>query len=309
MSGKRRPRLGRGLDALLAGDQEPKAGTGTGTGTGVLTVSVHCLKADCDQPRGQIDEAGIEELAASIRVQGVIQPLVVTPAEETTGGPRSQGGNYVIIAGERRWRAAQRAGLDVVPVVVREIRDRGQLLELALVENLQRADLNPIEEATAYQTLADVFGLSQEEIARRVGKARATVTNALRLLRLPAAIREMLRDGRLTPGQARPLVAVADPDRQLQLAEQAVAKGLSARALESLAAKDGRSCGRRRPEPDSHTRELMAQLSASFQTRVDIVRGRRVSQIRIHFQSEQELIEIFERLKPGSPAGRRVGDA
>ena len=135
------------------------------------------------------------------------------------------------------------------------------------------------------------------------------MTNALRLLRLPAAIREMLRAGRLTPGQARPLVAVADPDRQLQLAEQAVAKGLSARALESLAATDGRSCGRRRPEPDSHTRELMAQLSASFQTRVDIVRGRRVNQIRIHFQSEQELIEIFERLKPGSPAGRRVGDA
>jgi len=280
VSDKRRG-LGRGLSALLPADE------------GVRSLPIDQLHPSRHQPRSWFDDAGLDELAASIRAQGVIQPLIVTP----TGS-----GAYTIVAGERRWRAARRAGLKVVPVVVRQVRDDRQQLELALVENLQRADLNPIEEAEAFRSLQEGFGLSHEEIAERVGRARPAVTNTLRLLKLPSAVQDLLRAGRLTAGQARPLLALDDPDEILRMAERAATEGLSARALEALAGaaapadapKRKRRAAGRSVEP--HAAAAAERLTQSLQTRVEIERRRRGGQIRIHFHSEEELMRLYDLL-------------
>jgi ParB family chromosome partitioning protein len=203
-AGSKKRGLGRGLDALIE-KAEPKPDEP------VRTLPIDRLHPNRFQPRTRFDDAAIEDLAASIRIQGVIQPLVVT----------AEGDGYAIIAGERRWRAARKAGLEAVPVVVRQVADDRELLELALVENLQRSDLNPIEEAEAYAALQEKFGLSQEDVAARVGKARTTVTNSLRLLRLPDDVLDLLREGRLTAGQARPLLGLQDQEEQIRLADSA----------------------------------------------------------------------------------------
>ncbi|MFL6233237.1 MAG: ParB/RepB/Spo0J family partition protein [Thermoanaerobaculia bacterium] len=283
-AGKKRG-LGRGLDALIE-KAEPKPDEP------VRTLPVASLHPNRFQPRTYFDEAAIEDLVASVRAQGIIQPLVVTP----------EGEGYAIIAGERRWRAARKAGLEAVPVVVRQVADDRELLELALVENLQRSDLNPIEEAEAYAALQEKFGLSQEEVATRVGKARTTVTNALRLLRLPDEVLDLLREGRLTAGQARPLLAIEDPEEQIRLADRAVRDGLSARDLERLAAEPQ---PRETPQPkkpdrpvEVHTAAAEERLTRRLQTRVEIKRqgkgGR--GQLRIHFHSEEELMRLFDVL-------------
>lgn len=278
MSDKRRG-LGRGLAALIAAEE------------GVRSLSVAQIHPNRQQPRTLFDEAGLEELAASIRTQGLIQPLIVTPTAQ---------GTYTLVAGERRWRAAQRAGLKVVPVVVRQVRDDRELLELALVENLQRTDLNPIEEAEAYRSLQQSFGLSQEEIADRVGKARSAVTNTLRLLRLPAEIQDFLRNGQLTEGQARPLLAVGDAAEQLRLATRAVREGLSARSMEAIAggaSASGRRSVRRGAKPiEPHAAAAAERLTKELQTKVEIERRGKGGIVRIHFHSEEELIGLFERL-------------
>ena len=273
--------LGRGLDALL----EP-------SGPPVRTLALSELVPNRYQPRSDFDEAGLEELAESIRVQGVVQPIVVTSGGE---------GKFTIIAGERRWRAARRAGLAEVPVVIRELDNEKQLLEMALVENLQRSDLNPVEEGEAYQALKDSFGLSQEEIARQVGKARSTVSNAVRLLSLPDEIQGMLRDGRLASGQARPLLALDDEERQLELARRAIREGLTARRLEALVA------GRPKPRPrratpslDPDTKAAAEQLTRRLQTKVEIHRRGSGGTVRLHFHSEEELMRLYELLlRPG----------
>jgi ParB family transcriptional regulator, chromosome partitioning protein len=283
-AGKKRG-LGRGLDALIE-KAEPKPDEP------VRTLPVDSLHPNRFQPRTYFDEAAIEDLVASVRAQGIIQPLVVTP----------EGEGYAIIAGERRWRAARKAGLDAVPVVVRQVADDRELLELALVENLQRSDLNPIEEAEAYAALQEKFGLSQEEVANRVGKARTTVTNALRLLRLPDEVLDLLREGRLTAGQARPLLAIEDPEEQIRLADRAVRDGLSARDLERLAAEPQPQESRKPKKPDRpvevHTAAAEERLTRRLQTRVEIKRqgkgGR--GQLRIHFHSEEELMRLFDVL-------------
>lgn len=285
MSAARRPGLGRGLDALIA---EPVAGEG------VLRLPVDQLHPNRFQPRSRFDDAGLDELAESIRAQGVIQPVVVTGRK--TGG-------WTLVAGERRWRAAQRAGLTEVPAVVREVADDRELLELALVENLQRADLNPIEEAEAYETLARRFGLSQEEIAARVGKARPTVTNALRLLKLPPEVADLVRDGRLSAGQARPLLALDGADAQIRLARRAVDQGLTARDLERLAAPPEAKRPRRERKVEVHTAAAEERLTRRLQTRVEIHRRGRGGTLRIHFHSEEELMRIYDLLTPkGGPA-------
>lgn len=295
MATRKKRGLGRGLDALLG--ETPAASEAVGEAT-PSHVAIDALEPNRFQPRSRFDDRKLQDLADSIRSQGVVQPIVVTPA----GGE----GRYTIVAGERRWRASRLAGLDKVPVVVREVADDQQLLELALVENVQRSDLDPIEEAEAYQQLAEKFSLSQEEIARRVGKGRTTITNTLRLLRLPLTIQDALRDGRLTAGQARPLLAIADRSLQEQLAERAVAEGLTARELERLSADPGnvRSSARRSPadEPDVHTRAAVDRLTRHLQTRVDIVRrgDRGKGQLRIHFHSEEELIRLYELLVQGN---------
>jgi len=282
--GKKRG-LGRGLDALL--QEEP-----------ARSVPVDALEPNRFQPRTAFDDARLDELADSIRAQGVVQPLVVTP---------KGGGRYVIVAGERRWRAARKAGLAEVPVVVRQVADDRELLELALVENLQRADLNPVEEAEAYRTLATQFQLSQEEIAARVGKSRPAVANALRLLNLPPEVQDELRSGRLTAGQARPLLAIADRRRQLALAKEAVEAGLTARELEERA-RSAKAAGpsRRRgkaggagasgEETEVFAAAAQEKLTQRLQTKVEIRRSGRGGTIRIHFHSEEELMGLYDRL-------------
>jgi ParB family chromosome partitioning protein len=274
--------LGRGLDALIEKvEAKPEAP--------VSSLPLDQLHPNRFQPRSHFDEAAIEDLAASIRAQGIVQPLVVTP----------EGDGYAIIAGERRWRAARKAGLDVVPVVVRAVADDRELLELALVENLQRSDLNPIEEAEAYAALQEKFGLSQEAVATRVGKARTTVTNALRLLRLPDEILDLLREGRLTAGQARPLLALDNVDEQVQLADRAVREGLSARDLERLAAAPREESPKpKKPDPpaDVNTAAAEERLTRRLQTRVEIKRQGKKGHLRIHFHSEEELMRLFDAL-------------
>jgi ParB family chromosome partitioning protein len=182
-----------------------------------------------------------------------------------------------------------------VPVVVRQVADEGELLELALVENLQRADLNPLEEAEAYLTLQKRFGLSQEEIALRVGKGRPTVANALRLLRLPPEVQELVRRGVLTAGQARPLLALEDPLRQIELAERAVATGLSARQIEALASRP-RGKRRRRVAVEPHAAAAAERLTQKLQTKVEIARRGAGGFLKIHFHSEEELMRLYDRL-------------
>lgn len=296
---KARRGLGRGLDALLksappAPGASPGAGPPSSAAPGYpMSLPVESLEPNRFQPRSDFDESGLDDLASSIKSQGIVQPIVVTPQESAEG-------LYTIVAGERRWRAAQRAGLQEVPVVVRKVADDRQLLEMALVENLQRADLNPIEEAEAYQTLAVNFDLSQTEIASRVGKGRTTVTNALRLLRLPEEIQDLLREGRLSAGQARPLLGLPDKDRQIELARRAVEESLTARDLEDLVSPrkpEARTAGtKKKDDVDVHTRAAMEKLTQNLQTRVEIVRRRQGGQVRIFFHSEEELIRLYDRL-------------
>lgn len=278
MSEKRKG-LGRGLSALIATPERDE---------GVRTLPIAQIQPNRLQPRSRFDDAGLDELAASIRAQGMIQPIIVNKTKQ---------GTYTIVAGERRWRAAQRAGLSTVPVVVREVRDDRELLELALVENLQRADLNPIEEADAYRALQQNFGLTQEEIAERVGKTRPAVANTLRLLRLPEAIQEFLRSGELTEGQARPLLAIEEEAEQQRLALRAVREGLTARRMEELAS--GETAAGRRAKGDkpveAHAAAAAERLTRELQTKVEIQRRGKGGVVRIHFHSEEELIGLFER--------------
>ena len=287
MTAARRHGLGRGLDALL----RP-------AGSDVRSLPVAQLHPNRFQPRRDFDPEALAELAASIRAQGLVQPIVVTPDD---------GGAYTIVAGERRWRAAQEAGLEQVPVVVREVRDDRHLLELALVENLQRSDLNPIEEALAFHALQEEFGLAQEEIATRVGKARPTIANSLRLLNLHLDVQQMLRSGQLTAGQAKPLLALGKRAEQLALAKRAVAQGLSARQLEALAAAArDRTAPTGKPEApprDVHSAAAAEQLTRRLQTRVEIRRRRDGGgTVQIHFSSEEELMRLYDRLNAeGTP--------
>ncbi len=295
MSAKRRG-LGRGLDALLGSEPSPpQKSEDVRESVGITSLKVTDLEPNRFQPRSFFDESGLDDLAESIRAQGVVQPIVVTPKDD---------GKFTIIAGERRWRASQRAGLEEVPVVVREIANDQQLLEMALVENIQRADLNPIEEAEAYRTLADSFDISQEEIASRVGKGRTTITNALRLLRLPREVQDLLREGRLTAGQGRPLLAIPDQEQQVELAERAVNEGLTARDLEALVSKPKTEPAPTREtkknELDVNTRAALETLTKSLQTKVDIKRRKKGGTLQIFFHSEEELIRLYDRLMQGN---------
>lgn len=298
MSARKRG-LGRGLDALIESapppapvslaDAEGASAVAADSGP-PRTLPVESLKPNRFQPRTYFDETAIAELSESIRIQGLVQPIVVSPEAD---------GSYSIIAGERRWRAARRAGLETVPVVVREVADDGERLELALVENLQRSDLNPLEEAEAYQLLQEKFGLSQEEVASRVGKARTTVTNAMRLLRLPEEVRDFLRDGRLTAGQARPLLSLSDPEQQIALAERAIRESLSARDLERLVAVPRVVPPKPVKTPakqEVHAAAAEEKLTRRMQTRVEIKRRGKGGDLRIHFHSEEELMRLYDLL-------------
>jgi len=289
MADKRRPALGRGMAALLSNAAPPPsspAGAAT-PGRNLLLLPVEAVERNPEQPRKRFDEAKLEELAASIRQHGVVEPILV----------RRQGGKYRILAGERRWRAAQRAGLKEVPALVREATDR-EAFELALVENLQRADLNAIEEAEAYEVLASDHGLTQEQIAVRVGKERSTVANALRLLKLPEEVRNAVRSGQLDMGHARALLGLGAADEMKKLAQRAIREGLSVRALEALirglAKKPAKKGG---PTESASTRDLAARLQRHLGARSRIVQTSASSgRLEIQYTSLDELDGILGKI-------------
>ncbi len=282
---ERRPALGKGLSALIPEAPEPPRG-------GVLEVDIDLLAPGDQQPRLQMNDARLEELAQSIRANGIIQPILV----------RRTGEGYRIVAGERRWRAAQRAGLHKVPVVVREFAEGSekQLLELALIENIQRENLNPIDEALAYQRLAAEFGLTQDQIAAAVGKDRSSVANFMRLLKLPDEVRAELSSGALSMGHARALLALADAAAQRHAAREVISRGLSVRDTEGFVKKlatppkaDGaRSSGE--TAPDVHTRAAEDRMRFALGTKVRIVRRAQGGVVQIDFGSENELNRIYE---------------
>ncbi|MCS6964264.1 ParB/RepB/Spo0J family partition protein [Thermoflexus sp.] len=272
--------LGKGLEALLP----------AGETTGLLEVPIDAIEPNPHQPRRQIDEADLEGLAQSIREHGLLQPLIVTQIQAEP--PR-----YMLIAGERRWRAAQRAGLTTIPVVVREAAPQ-QMLELALVENLQRADLNPIEEAQAYRYLIETFGLTHEEVARRVGRSRTTITNALRLLQLPPSIQAHLMEGRITEGHARALLMLSQAAQQELVLRRILEEGLSVRATEELARRlQGQRVPRRKaPARPPGLVEIESRLRQALSTKVRLSAGRRGGRLIIYYYSEEELEALVRRL-------------
>ena len=280
---EKRPALGRGLSALIPDTLPHTPGASSDRG---LEVDSDLLRPNKFQPRGAMDESKIEELARSIRANGIIQPIVV----------RKVDGGYEIIAGERRWRASQRAGLLKVPVVVRDVPE-DRLLALALIENIQREDLTPIEEASAYRRLADEYHLTQEQIADAVGKERSSVANFLRLLKLPQEVRANLGSGALSMGHARALLGLADEGAQLRVGRDVIAKNLSVRETEALVKKASQPAPERPgTEKDVHTRAAEERLRFVLGTRVRISRTRKGGAIEIDFTSEDELNRIYELL-------------
>ncbi|KPQ18286.1 MAG: chromosome partitioning protein, ParB family [Rhodobacteraceae bacterium HLUCCO18] len=293
---KDRKGLGRGLSALMADIQPSEGATpaeAAPQGFADRNAPVEQLFPNPDQPRRSFSEDALEELAASIREKGVIQPLIVRP------NPRGDG--YQIVAGERRWRAAQRAQVHEVPVIVRDFDDT-EVLEVAIIENIQRSDLNPIEEAQGYRQLMDRFGHTQEQLATAMGKSRSHIANLMRLLGLPEDVLEMLRDGRLTAGHARALVTTSDPSA---LARQAVARGLSVREVEKLAkpGQDSGSSGGARsvPEKDADTRALEGDLSAALGMPVAISHDQKTGggKLIIKYKDLEGLDDLIRRLNAG----------
>lgn len=277
----KRKALGKGLGALLP-EPDPTAETGA-------EVPIDSLEPNPFQPRTAIRPEQLQELIASVREAGIIQPILV----------RRHAGRYQIIAGERRWRAAQSLGLRSVPVTVRDVPDEG-LLELALIENVQRQELSPLEEAHAFQRLHEEFGLTQEEVARRVGRERSTIANALRLLRLPREARELLASGGLDAGHARALLSLERVEDQLALAREVARRGLSVREVERRTA--ALRAGRGRPEKrrDPNTRAAEERLRAALGVRVKIARRGKAGALRIEFRNEAELQRLFELILKGA---------
>ncbi len=270
--------LGKGLEALFADNAADVA---------TRSLRVADIEPNQDQPRKHFDESALAELADSIRQFGIIQPIAVRPLP---------GGGYQIIAGERRWRAARMAGLAEVPVVVLELTE-AETMEIALVENLQREDLNPMEEAEGYRALADQFGLTQDQIANKVGRSRPAVANALRLLTLPDKVRELVERGALSAGHARALLALGDEQAIEALAEEAVKKGLTVRELEAIAAKRSRS--ERLPAkklPNAYHREMAVALAEQLARPVKIEQSGKKGRLILEFYSDAELRELAEKL-------------
>lgn len=274
--------LGKGLSALI-----PEGETGM-EGESIQPILLAKIQPNPDQPRQAFDPERLAELANSLKDQGVLQPIIVRPVGE----------NYQVVAGERRVRAAQLAGFESIPALVRENVSKEMALELALIENLQREDLNPIEEARAYKQLATEFGLSQEAIAGKVGKERSSVANALRLLNLPQGIQTKIAEGELSPGQARLLLRLSDPQRQNQLAERIVQGSISVRELERLI-ESPRPIRRRLKlkRPAALFDTIEQALKRFFGTNVILRRGKKRGKIVIEFYSDDDLNRILQLLK------------
>ena len=276
---KPRRALGRGLDALIPSAESRE---------GAAEIPIARVSPNPHQPRQAIDEESLVELAASIREHGVIQPLVVTQV----------GDEYQLIAGERRWRAARQAGLTSVPAIIKETTPQ-QTLELALVENVQRADLNPLEEAGAYRQLMDEFGLTQEQVAERVGKSRTAVANTVRLLRLPDDVKEALAAGRISEGHARALLSLPTARLQRQALAIIEGRGLNVRQTEALVRQmqaEPEEASSKAESLSPQDRDAVEKFQARLGTRINLVRGKKGGRLVIHFYSEEELQAIYEAI-------------
>jgi ParB family transcriptional regulator, chromosome partitioning protein len=291
MASGRKHGLGKGLDALIPVAEETP---------GLRKVSVEAIVPNPMQPRSVFDEDMLRELADSIRELGLIQPLIVQRVADDHDA--AQPARYQLITGERRWRAAQLAGLRHVDVVVKEATPQ-EMLELALVENIQRADLNPLEEAHAYAQLADEFGLTQEQIATRVGRSRVSVTNTMRLLKLPDDVRDLLLTEQLSEGHARALLMLNEEEARSSVAREVVRKALSVRQTEELVRRRQTAAPealqqRRARSPE--TEALEKEFREAMGTRVELFRSRKGGRLVIHFYSEEDLEGLYDRLVDGA---------
>jgi ParB family chromosome partitioning protein len=294
--------LGRGLGALIRDpDPQPVASTGTAstsgaaaavaparTPSGPQSVDIDLIDPSPYQPRTRFREEGLAELAQSIQSTGIVQPPVVRPA----------GSRFQLLAGERRWRAAQRAGLARIPVIVREVNDEAAL-EITLVENIQREDLNPVDEARAFDRFMSEFHLTQEEVATRTGKDRATVANAVRLLRLEKPITDLIEEGRISAGHGRALLGITDPQIRLVMARRASRGGMTVRQIERLASRRSRApIAPPQPILDANTRSAIEQLQQSLGTRVTLRQPTktRPGQLQIEYYDEEQLAGLYDRL-------------
>ncbi|OUN12864.1 ParB/RepB/Spo0J family partition protein [Flavonifractor sp. An91] len=287
--------LGRGLGALL-GDAALQSQEG-----GSLSLPISQVEPGLKQPRKRFDEESLQDLADSIRTHGVIQPLTVR---------RLASGYYQIIAGERRWRAAKIAGLTEIPAVIIEADDR-KVMELGLIENLQREDLNPVEEANGYKVLMDEYGLTQEEVAQRVGKSRPAVANALRLLALPDPVHQLLEEGKLSAGHARAILAAPTGELQKKLAQKVIAEDLSVRQTEALAKR--LAAGEKEPSspppgPDLtiYLRAAEKSLAARFGRKVNIISGKKKGKIELEYYNPEDLntlLDLLEQLPSSNQGG------
>lgn len=282
-------RLGKGLGALIPEVMDDAAETNE--------ISLDRIKPNPYQPRRDFDDESLKELAASIKEHGVLQAVVVSPDEEGKG--------YTLVAGERRCRAARKAGLKTVPAVVKTI-DKKTMLEVALIENLQREDLNPVDEAMAYRRLMNEHNYTQEELARRLGRSRPSIANCVRLLGLPENVLDLLARNEMTPGQARPLLAINDHQKQIQIAGLIAREGYSAREAERLVSELNRSKEEKKkgkgPEkdttPDPLQAELQLQIQRTLGTKVKIKPGKNGGTIEIHYYSEEDLERVVSKLLP-----------
>jgi ParB family transcriptional regulator, chromosome partitioning protein len=281
--------LGRGLEALIVDTEisaiEPENGPSK---DGVSYIDINEIKPNRNQPRKLFDADRLQELADSISEHGVIQPLIV----------RSVDNGYELVAGERRWRAARLAGLKAVPCLLRELTEEENAL-IAIIENMQREDLNPIEEAEGLNRMIDAFGLTQEQVSKSVGKSRPYITNSLRLLKLPMEIKDMLSQGTLTPGHGRALLAMSDPKVQLVVAQKIVSDGLSVRAVEAMVQKKqgARTPAHKHAERDANMLQLERDLKEILGTKVKINMAGKKGRIEIEYYSREELERLIELLK------------
>lgn len=280
--------LGRGLDALFADNSVEENSSAS-----AVKLSLNEIEPNKDQPRKTFDEKALSELADSIAQHGVIQPLLVRPMPD---------GSYQLVAGERRWRAARRAGLSEVPVVIREMSD-SEMMELALIENLQREDLNPIEEAEGLQQLIHTYGLTQETAAARVGRSRPAIANALRLLSLPTPILELTRDGKISAGHARALLSLNDEEKMVEIADQILKKEISVREVERLA----KAAAKEKKQPENHPLrrdtfydevELALTNSLGRRIKVNLNKKKNRGTIEIEFFDQNDLTDLSRLLDP-----------
>ena len=280
--------LGRGLDALFADNSVEENSSAS-----AVKLSLNEIEPNKDQPRKTFDEKALSELADSIAQHGVIQPLLVRPMPD---------GSYQLVAGERRWRAARRAGLSEVPVVIREMSD-SEMMELALIENLQREDLNPIEEAEGLQQLIHTYGLTQETAAARVGRSRPAIANALRLLSLPTPILELTRDGKISAGHARALLSLNDEEKMVEIADQILKKEISVREVERLA----KAAAKEKKQPENHPLrrdtfyddvELALTNSLGRRIKVNLNKKENRGTIEIEFFDQNDLTDLSRLLDP-----------